>query len=144
MVDRNFEIGGRKFKLCKIDAMTQFHIVRRMTPMLNELLPVMGKIAHSAKAMENSSEIEKLDEAAKIFGPVLDGLSRLSDKDADHVLFGLLSSVELLQSTGNWARVASGSTLMFQDLELPVLLQAAGRAFAFNLSSFFTALPRSS
>ena len=47
------------------------------------------------------------------------------------------------QETGNWARLAQDKMIMFQDLDLPVLLQCAGRAFLFNLQSFFTgsALP---
>jgi hypothetical protein len=60
------------------------------------------------------------------------------------VLFGLLASVEVQQAAGNWARVSSNSMLMIQDIELPILLQIAGRAFMFNLAGFFGALPHQS
>lgn len=139
MSERDFEIGGRKFKLNKIDAFKQFHIVRRMAPLLADLLPAM-KDAKSIS--ESADESEKLDQLAKIAAPFMSGISKLTDVDADRVLFGLLSSVEVLQSSGNWARVASDSMLMMQDLELPVLLQIAGRALMYNLSGFFAALPQ--
>lgn len=139
MSERDFEINGRKFKLNKIDAFKQFHIVRRMAPLLGDLLPAMK----DAKAVsESASESEKLDQLAKIAAPFMSGISKLTDQDADKVLYGLLSSVEIMQSAGNWARVSTDSMLMMQDLELPVLLQIAGRALMFNLSGFFAALPQ--
>lgn len=143
MSDRDFQIGGRSFKLNKIDAFKQFHIVRRIAPILGDLVPAL-KTAGSLsdlRSIEALSESEKLDMVAKFAGPVLSGLSNLSDADADLVLFGLLSSVEVQQVAGNWAKVASGTMLMIQDMELPILLQLAGRAFVFNLGGFFAALP---
>lgn len=139
MSDRDFEIGTRKFKLNKIDAFKQFHIVRRIGPVLSELLPAL-KNFQDPKALALPNE-EKFEMIAKLASPFLIGLSKLSDVDADLVLMGLLSSVEMQQPTGNWAKVASNSLLMIQDMELPVLLQIAGRAFVFNLSGFFSALP---
>lgn len=143
MTDREFEIGGRKFKLCKINAFKQFHIVRRIGPLLSDLLPAM-KDASRIKSLDALSESDKLEHFAKIASPIMTGLSKLSDADADLVLFGLLASVEVQQAQGNWAMVASNNMLMIQDLELPVLLQLAGRAFAYNLSGFFGALPHQS
>lgn len=143
MSDRDFEIGGRKFKLCKIDAFKQFHIVRRIGPLLSDLLPAM-KGMQNQKNIEDLPEGDKLDLIAKFAGPIMNGLSKLPDADADLVLFGLLSAVEVQQAAGNWAKVSTSSMLMIQDLELSVLLQLAGRAFMFNLAGFFGALPQKS
>lgn len=145
MSERDFEIGTRKFKLHKIDAFKQFHIVRRIAPILADLLPAMKDIQRINKEADQMSETEKLDEFAKIAAPLMTGLSKLSDEDSNRVLFGLLSAVEVQQgANGGWAKVATDSMLMMQDLELPVLLQIAGRAFMFNLSGFFAVLPRQS
>lgn len=142
MSDRDFEISGKNFKLSKIDAFKQFHIVRRITPILAELLPSM-KNAQDLKSIESMSEAEKLEKMATFVSPIMLGLSKLSDQDADFVMIGLLSSVEMQQEPAkNWAFVARNGMMMIQDLDLPVLLQVAGRAFMFNLSGFFGALPR--
>lgn len=141
MSDRDFEIGSYKFKLNKIDAIKQFHIVRRIGPILTELLPAM-KDAHKMKNFQAQSEAEKFDQIAKFAGPFVNGLAKLSDADSELVLYGLLGSVEVQQAPGNWAKISSGSMVMIQDLELPLLLQIAGRAFMFNLSGFFSVLPR--
>ena len=140
MSERDFEIGSRKFKLNKIDAFKQFHIVRRVAPILADLLPAMKDIQKVTNT--DLSESAKLDELAKIAAPLMNGLSKLSDEDANRILFGLLSSVEVQQVSNNWARVATDSMLMIQDIELPMLLQIAGRAFMYNLSGFFAGLPR--
>lgn len=144
MSDREFEIAGKKFKLNKIDALKQFHIVRRITPILSELLPALTSLAKGNKSPESLSQAKQMEYFSKIAAPIMNGLSKLTDEDADRVLFGLLSSVEIQQSAGNWARLATDSSLMFQDLELPVLIQGAGRAFAYNMAGFFAALPQGS
>lgn len=141
-MDNGFPIGEKKFKLNKINAFKQFHIVRRVAPVLSSLLPALTDLQKSSKNDSQISEADKLEEFAKILSPIFTGLSKLSDAEADFVLYGLLASVEMQQAGGNWARVSTESMLMIQDLELPVLLQIAGRAFAFNLSGFFAALPR--
>lgn len=143
MASQDFTIGGREFKLGKIDAFKQFHIVRRIGPILSDLLPSM-KGARGLKNIDALSEDAKLDQIAKFVTPIMNGLSKLSDADAEMVLFGLLASVEVKQPTGNWAKVATPSMLMMQDMELPILLQIAGQAFMFNLSGFFGALPHQS
>lgn len=141
MENNAFSLGGREFKLSKVDAFKQFHIARRIGPILADLLPALS----DAKKLQNSDglpEDEKLDGIAKIAAPIMSGLSKLSDAESELVLHGLLSAVEMKQSTGGWARVSHNNILMVGDLELPMLLQLAGRAFMYNLSGFFSALPQ--
>lgn len=145
MSDRDFEIGSRKFKLSKIDAFKQFHIVRRISPILADLLPAMKSFKSTMGSGKELSEEDKLDHFAKIAAPLMTGLSKLSDADSELVLYGLLGAVEMQQPpANNWAKVASGNMLMLQDLELPILLHLAGRAFMYNLAGFFAVLPKSS
>ena len=141
MSANSFEVGGRKFQLNKIDAFRQFHIVRRIGPLLADLVPAMSGIAKAK--VDNLSEEQKLAEFGKVLNPIMQGISKLSDADADYVLFRLLGSVEVQQPQFNnaWAKVATDSGIMMQDLELPVLLTAAGKALAYNLSGFFALLP---
>lgn len=143
MSDRDFSIGERNFKLNKVDAVKQFHIVRRLGPVLSDIIPVAQKFAKMNK--RDMAADEQFEMIAQMAGPFLNGISKLSDEDANRVLFGLCSSVEMQQMPhGNWARVASGEALMFQDLDFSILIQIAGRAFVFNLSNFSQALPQTS
>lgn len=145
-MDNTFEFGGKKYKLSKLDAFKQLNIVRRIGPILSDLLPAMkdsGITKDTLKNLNNLSEAEKLESVSKFLSPIFMGLSKLSDEDTKKVFLGLLSSVELQQAaTGNWARVATDEMIMFQDLELPDLCMLAGRAFMFNLQRFFNVLPQ--
>ena len=140
-MEKNFEVGGRKFQLNKINAFKQLHIVRRVAPILGDMLPAMQGMDLKALKGDQASR-ENLDNIVKFLSPIFTGLSKLSDQDCEVVFLGLLSSVEVQQPAGNWAKVATDQMLMMQDLELPVLIQIAGHAFMFNLANFFGALPQ--
>lgn len=137
----DFELGGRRFKLSKIDAFKQFHIVRRVGPILADLLPGMQEL-QKEKNFESLNETQKLSAFAKLAGPFMAGLAKLSDEDSERVLYGLLASVEIQGPTGGWMKIASDRILLAQDLELPQLMNIAGRAFMHNLQGFFAALPQ--
>lgn len=142
-MDNSFEIGPQKFKMRKVDALAQFHIVRRIGPLLSEVLPALGSIK-TAKT-EGQTEKETFEEFSKILSPIFTGLSKLSDEDANFVLFRLLGCVEVYQDQFNsWATIATPQGIKMQDIELPVLMQAAGRALMFNLSGFLALSPRKS
>jgi len=143
MSERDFSIGERNFKLNKVDAFKQFHIVRRLGPVIGEIIPVAQKLHRLQK--DNLSEAEMYDQISQLAGPIFAGMAKLSDDDANRVLLGLCSAVEMQQMPkGNWARVATDAGLMFQDLDLVMLMQIAGRAFAYNLGNFSAALPQTS
>jgi len=139
-MERDFELNGKKFKLNKINAFKQFHIVRRIGPILSELLPAIKTLDGKDKSKE-----QNLEDIAKVMTPIMEGLSKLSDEDSERVLYGLLAAVEMQQGSGGWAKVATDGVppmLMMQDLELPILIQLAGRAFFYNLSGFFNVAPQ--
>jgi hypothetical protein len=139
--ERNFKIGAREFKLLKIDTFKQWHIARRLGPIIGDIIPVAQRLKPVFE-QQGISETEKFEAVAKLFQPIMNGLSKLSDADSDFILLGLCSSVEM-KNSGVWSRVVHEKAgLMFQDLELPELLQIAGRAFQFNLAGFFKSNPQ--
>lgn len=141
MGDGSFNIGERNFKLNKIDAFKQFHIVRRIGPLMADALPILQEVMRVK--VDQMTESQKLEHFAKILSPIMMSLSKLSDSDSDYVLYRLLESVEIHQKEFHtWARIAKDSQLMMQDLDLSILIQVAGRALAFNLSSFFSIAQR--
>lgn len=149
MDERNgFEINGKKFKMSKIDAMRQFHIVRRLGPILGDIIPAAKKFiagGFKPEQIDTLSIEQKLDAIAPIIQPLMDGFAKLSDKDAEFVLHGLCASAEIFQPDFNtWARISTGSQFMIQTLELPEIMQVAGRVFAYNLTGFFALARQSS
>jgi hypothetical protein len=139
--EESFEIGSRKFSLTKVDAFKQFHIVRRIGPILVDLLPVIGQFG-KIKDIDKLPQEQQMDLMLKMAVPFMIGMSKLSDPDADYVLQGLLSSVQVQQVAGNWARVYANGMMMINDIELPLMFQLASKALMFNLSGFFAVLPQ--
>ncbi len=112
------EINGQSYKFGKIDARKQFHIVRR-------LAPVMGSVAKGGEAID----------------AITSAIGRLSDDDADYVIFGLLACVTRKQDNGlGWAKISNGTSLMFSDIEMGEMLQIAFRAFEENMQDFFAVI----
>lgn len=128
------QIGNYTYTVGKLDARKQFHIVRRLTPVISGLA---GAAQGADIAAIRSGQV-KLDQIA----PLAEAISRMSDEDADYVLFGLLGVVKrkMPQGTG-WAPVSAGPQMMFDDIDMSEMLHLAWEAVSFNLGGFFAALP---
>lgn len=137
-----FVINEKTYKVRKLNAFRQLHVVRRIAPILKELLPEAVKMSKLQKQGSDLSEVSE-DETLKMITPVMEGFSRLSDIDSEYVIKALLEGAEVQQAQGNWARVATPENgLMFQDMDLMTMLQLSARVFMYNLSGFFGALPQ--
>ena len=122
-----FELAGQSYRAGKIDARAQFHIVRRLAPVLGELAPSLA--AGSKQGME-------------ALPALANAIAKLSDTDADYCLFGLIGVISRKQPQGmGWGPVSTGTTLMYEDVTMPVMLQLAWKSLQFNMSGFFAALP---
>jgi len=114
----DFQINGVNYKANRLPTTKQFHIVRRCAPLL-------AGITDKDKALES----------------IFNGIGNLKDDDADFILFGLLASVQRDQSPHGWSNITVGNSLMFDDIDLPVMLQIAAKVFEVNFSGFLAALP---
>ena len=104
-----FELNGQTYRTGKIDARSQFHIVRRLAPVLGEIAP--------AAAGGKMGGLDALP-------PLANAIAKLSDADADYCLFGLLAVVSRKQPQGTgWGPVSTGNTLMYADIDMVGMLQ---------------------
>jgi hypothetical protein len=131
-----FSCGKYSYRAGAIDARSQFHIVRRMTPFLNGLVPLLS-------GLKTIDEVKGIDQGAalKAMPAFTEILAEMDDDTADYVIFGLLSTVTRDQGKGlGWAPVSNGKSLMFNDISMPEMLTLAGRSLAANLGDFFGVL----
>jgi hypothetical protein len=127
-------IKGVEYSFSKIDARKQFHIIRRVGTLINELTSAFSKINFAD--IESIKSINPLEALA----PIAKTLSKMSDKKADYVIFGLLDSVEMKQATGGYAKVNNGTHIMFEDvITMDMMLILAAQAMVENYASFFAA-----
>lgn len=140
-----FEHNGIKYRAEEIDAMKQFHVVRRLAPVLAQLAAAFSKttVGTSLKATAEPVAAAAIDTGAAVAGleGVATALASLTDDDANYVLHTLLAHVTREQPGAGWHKVSNGSQLMFADLKLPALMFLAFKALQENLGDFFAAVP---
>jgi len=119
-MNESFEVGGQTYRVGRMDAKKKFHVARRLAP----LLPAMSAL-HSGGDMMKS------------LAPVAESLSRMSEEDTDYVIDACLSVCQRLQPAGGWAPItAAGGRLMFQDIDMPEMIQLTVQAIRDNIGNF--------
>jgi hypothetical protein len=120
------EINGQSYRIGRLDAKKQFHVARRLAPLLAGL---GGALKPEAKGF------------AELVSPIAEALAKMSDEDTDYVLDTCLMVVQRQQGEG-WQNVmVKGGGLMFQDIDLPTMLRLAVAVIQQNLGSFFPGGP---
>lgn len=119
-----FKVGEDSFRTTKLDVFVQFHLVRK-------LLPVLVAFAHF-------KDPTKRGNVAALLGPLAEVLARMTKEDAEEVLTNCLAVVQR-QVGSQWAPVkAVGShALMDSGMSLLVVLELVRSVLQENLGSFF-------
>ncbi|MBR8380711.1 hypothetical protein KDW20_33570 [Burkholderia cenocepacia] len=157
------ELSGKRYQIGRLSAMQQFHVSRRIAPIIPSMIPVMMKfyteIERSRNATANaalaalvadagaSGTVEQrdvlglVDSIAPVLQPFADALAGLKDEDAEYV-FGTCLSVVERQHQNGWAKVwsASHKTSMFDDMDMGSMLPLVVRVVVENLGPFISGL----
>lgn len=124
----DFEIDGHSYRSGQMPAKTQFHVLRRLAPVLSSLKDLSGLTGGNAETMAAS------------LGPITEAIAKLSDADTEYVLDACLEVTERQQGAG-WAKVQTKGARrpMFDDINFAVMLKIAMAVMQDNFSSFFPA-----
>lgn len=117
-----FEVSGNNYRADRLDAKKQFHVARRLTPVLSSL--------------NGASD-------AEIFASIASALADMPDEQCDYILDTCLGAC-LRQQGDKWVKVYNDrvKALQFDDIDLTAMLQIAQNVIQENLSGFFGALRR--
>ena len=115
-------IAGNTYRYGKLNAFQQFHIERRIMPLVFSAFPAF----FSTKDEKEKDSVVTFQEILEKSRPMADVLSKMSDEDADYVTKTCLSIVQRKQGM-EWVSLMSDGRLMFDDLD----------AFEMMLLSFF-------
>ena len=117
------EVGGNSYRIGRLDARKQFHVARRLAP----ILPALGGMKTGKDMMMS-------------IAPVAEALSKMSEEDTDYVLDTCLAVCQRIQGNGQGAPLmARGGGLMFQDIDMPQMIQLTIQVLRENLAGFFPA-----
>lgn len=133
---REIELGGHRYSIGRLSARQQFHVSRRIAPVIPPLIPVFLQLARHHK--EGAGELDGLGE---VLQPFAAAIAAMNDADADYVMDNCLLAVQRWQDTG-WARVMAPEqkTLMFQDMDMSVILPLVVQTVVANLGPFINGL----
>jgi hypothetical protein len=129
------DIKGKTYRVNKLGTLQQFHVARRLAP----LLAAAGITMSMLKARD--SGMPAFDDFAPVMGPVAHILSQMSDSDSNYIIFTCLSCVQRQSGSDNrWAAVATGDQMMFEDIAMPVMLRLVWAVVQDNILDFLQEL----
>lgn len=135
-------VKGHTYVVGKLSAMKQFHVVRRLAPLL---LGLVGKDKAKMQELKGLAPEEMLkrssDMGPKALSSMIKEIAAMDDKSAEFIIMTCLGAVERKQGTGGWAALVAGGELMFEDVDMVGMLTLVGHVLMENLSGFFDVLP---
>jgi hypothetical protein len=132
---KTVEIGGNEYSIAKLNAFQQLHLARKLAP----LLTTFGVALEKRKMSGDETAFLEM-----ISGNFADALATMREEDVDFIIHTSLSVCARKQVVGVAAPVFSpvvikgSKELMFQDMDLAVLVQLTLEVIEENLGSFFT------
>lgn len=135
-----FEINGQKFRSAKLNAIEQFHVFRKLAPVLGAAGAMIGALKPGGLG---ATSIDTLM-------PLVHAIAELPEADCDAVLSKCLSVVQrgVETSAGTaWANIWSveAKRMMSDDINDAVtMIQIAVHVIQDNIGNFSNALPSGS
>lgn len=138
-----FEVGSHQYRAGKLDAFQQLHLSRKIAPLLPKLLPTIVQLAAARGEEDENDTPLDLPALAASVGPLTETLAQMNDADVEYIFNTCLSVVSRQQQPSGWAPVWNkpSHSPMFEDLELPDLLQIVVKVVGDNLGPFMRGLP---
>lgn len=123
-----FTVRGHTYKTRRLPAMEQFHVMRRLAPIINHL----GDLS----SLQSATGLDAL-------GPVAQAIANLPDDHCNFIFATCLGACDRRQEGGSWAPVWSKGAKgpMFEDVDLLAMLEITMRVIQEALGDFFPDLP---
>ncbi|MFP1135732.1 phage tail assembly chaperone [Acinetobacter baumannii] len=157
------EINGVEYSIGRLNAVDQFHVSRKIAPIVPKLMPIIAEVAKGdltkiiAAIEANEEKVKKAKESGEVEGdfqdpetnPDLDDLTPLADAfsplmevfasmpegDVNFIIYKCLSVVKR-----GGAVVCRNNTIMFDDLDMTQLLPLVIATIRINLGNFILGL----
>ena len=130
-----FELNGNKYRMGKMDAFKQFHVSRKIAPIIPTLVPVFVRLSKDKKLTDD------LGAFSELLGPFAEGIASMSNDDSEYIIATCLAVVSR-ESNGNWAAVwnKGANSCMFDDMDLGVMMQIVIKVVQDSLGPFIQGL----
>ena len=128
-------VGDNTYRIGKLPAMTQFHVVRRIGPVLASMGVSITEMAASGKSLRNDGDL------LSIMGTVSDVVARMSNEDVEYVIYSCLEVVKRQQGERFMPVMTGRTNFQFQDIGMDTMLRLTIEVLKENLGNFFPVPP---
>jgi hypothetical protein len=134
-----FEVGKYKYMSVKMNCFQQFHVLRKLGPLLARIGPSF-LMAPAPTTQDDGVPSDIIAEMTRIeaMGPALEALSTMSEDDCNYVLEHCLSVTKRFQEPNAWITVFNmqARRLQFEDIDLGTMIQITIKVLGDNLANF--------
>lgn len=136
MADQIESIEGINYRIGRLAAMQQLHVVRRVGPVLASMSVSVMTAIHEGKSptTDDGSLMDVLETAMQV-------VSKMSNEDVEYVVNTCLNVTQREQEGGRFAPVMNGQRLMFQDVDMKAMVRLTIAVLRENLGGFFPQAP---
>lgn len=144
-----FEVGGKRYRVGKLDAFKQLHLARKIGPIITKIAPQFASMQPAETEATGPVPLptaQSLGDVIKLVDPVIQALSDLKEDDVNYIARLCLSVVQREEGVNSWIAPwnAAAGRLQFQDIELPELVEICVNVIQENLGRFLSANPLTS
>jgi hypothetical protein len=129
------EINDVWYRTGKLDAFKQFHLFRKLMPLFSGMgETAASQVAAAAQAAGASEELVRWSS----LGPIAQAVADMSQQDSEFIIKTCLAVCTRKNPVGQWVRLATpAGDLMFEDIDLTIMLQLSFAVIQDNLAPFF-------
>ena len=135
-------IGEHEYSIGRLNALDQFHVSRKIAPIVPTLMPIITEVAKGdlSKAIESielgdNNELGSLEPLAQALEPFMEAFAKMPEDDFNYVIHKCLSVVKRSSSV-----VCRGQTIMFDDLDMGQILPLVVAVIRVSLGNFIQGL----
>ena len=135
-------IGEHDYTIGRLNALDQFHVSRKIAPIVPTLMPIITEVAKGdlSKAIESielgdNNELGSLEPLAQALEPFMEAFAKMPEDDVNYVIHKCLAVVKRGSSV-----VCRGQTIMFDDLDMGQILPLVVAVIRVSLGNFIQGL----
>lgn len=130
----DYPIEGNIYRIRRMNAMDQFHVTRRLAPMLAS----MGITATQLKGF-GTGKVDP-NELMQLVGPAMGSMAVMDNDTVQFIINTCLTAVEREVTEGRFSPVMVNERFMYEDIDMLVMLQLTFEVCRFNLAGFMKGL----
>ncbi|WP_110993115.1 phage tail assembly chaperone [Pseudomonas sichuanensis] len=133
-----FQLGDNTYRISKLSVFNQWHLSRKVAPIIPTLIPVFVKLQQASGVSPLSGDLAGM---AELITPFADGIANMDNESSEFILSTCLSVVQRKQGDA-WVPIWSnkGAVCMFDDIDLGSMIQLCFRVIKESLGPFFSGM----